>query len=122
MDNSGVSDGEAAKLRVSQRINNLFISTLPRASIVRGRETEKGRMLDVQKLEYEMRVLAEARVDKYAGPDEVLLTKQQTAKVCNRAITWIDAMIAAGRLPVVRIGQKDWVQRPTVVEMLVNGL
>jgi hypothetical protein len=79
-------------------------------------------MLDVEKLQYEMRVLAEARVDKYAGENEVLLTKSQTAKVCNRATTWVDAMIAAGRLPVVRIGPKDWVQRPTVVEMLVNGL
>jgi hypothetical protein len=79
-------------------------------------------MLDAPRLEYEMRVLAEARVDKYAGPDEVLLTKQQTAKVCNRAITWIDAMIAAGRLPVVRIGPKAWIQRPVVVEMLVSGL
>ena len=82
----------------------------------------KRHMLNVQKLEYEMRVLAEARVDKFAGPDEVLLSKRQAAKVCNRAITWIDAMIAAGRLPVVRIGPKDWIQRPTVVEMLVNGL
>ena len=52
-------------------------------------------MLDVQKLEHEMRVLAEARVDKYAGPDEVLLSKRQAAKVCNRATTWIDAMIAS---------------------------
>ena len=79
-------------------------------------------MLDVPRLEYEMRVLAEARVDKYAGENEVLLTKKQTAQVCNRAITWIDAMIAAGRLPVIRIGPRDWIQRPTVVEMLVNGL
>jgi hypothetical protein len=79
-------------------------------------------MLDVQKLEHEMRILAEARVDKYAGPDEVLLSKRQAAKVCNRAITWIDAMVAVGRLPVVRIGPKDWIQRPVVVEMLVNGL
>jgi predicted DNA-binding transcriptional regulator AlpA len=79
-------------------------------------------MLDAKKLEREMRILAEARVDRFVGEEEILLTKKATAKVCGKSTTWIDAMISAGRLPTIKIGPKEWIQRPTVVEMLVNGL
>jgi hypothetical protein len=78
--------------------------------------------MDVERIKQEMRVLAEARIDRLAGPDTILLPKNLTAKVCGRSYPWVEHMVAVGRLPVIRIGPKDWVQRPTVVEMLVNGL
>jgi hypothetical protein len=78
--------------------------------------------MDVERIKQEMRVLAESRIDRIAGQDVILLHKNLAAKVCGKSAPWIEHMVAAGRLPVIRIGQKDWVQRPTVVEMLVNGL
>ena len=78
--------------------------------------------MDVERIRQEMRALAEARIDRIAGQDTILLHKNLAAKVCGKSTPWIDHMVAAGRLPVIRIGQKDWVQRPTVVEMLVSGL
>ena len=78
--------------------------------------------MDAQKIAREMRILAEERISRIVGQEEILLTKVDAAKVCNRSTTWIDTMIGAGRLPTIRIGLRDWIQRPTVVEMLVNGL
>jgi hypothetical protein len=79
-------------------------------------------MLDAKKLEREMRLLAEARVTRFVGEEQILLTKVTAAKVCGKSTTWIDTMIGAGRLPTIRIGAREWIQRPTVVEMLVSGL
>jgi hypothetical protein len=79
-------------------------------------------MLDAKKLEREMRLLAEARIDRIAGPDAILLPKNLAAKVCGKSITWIDHMIAAGRLPTVKVGRSSWVQRPALVEALAVGV
>jgi hypothetical protein len=78
--------------------------------------------MDAQKIAREMRLLAEERVTRIVGQEEILLTKVTAAKICNKSTTWIDTRIGAGRLPTIRIGPRDWIQRPTVVEMLVNGL
>jgi predicted DNA-binding transcriptional regulator AlpA len=78
--------------------------------------------MDVKKLEREMRLLAEARVDTIAGENAILLTKKAASQICGKSTTWIDTMIAMGRLPTVRVGKVDWVQRPVLIEALVNGM
>jgi hypothetical protein len=79
-------------------------------------------MLDIEKLEREMRLLAEARVDTIAGENAILLTKKAAAQVCGRSKTWLDTMIAMGRLPTVKVGRSKWIQRPVLIEGLVSGM
>jgi hypothetical protein len=78
--------------------------------------------MDVKKLEREMRLLAEARIDKFAGENAVLLTKKAAAQVCGKSTTWIDRMIAMGRLPTIKVGKSEWIQRPVLIEGLVSGM
>jgi hypothetical protein len=78
--------------------------------------------MDVEKVQVEMRALAEERVDRIAGPDAVLLPKSLAAKVCGRSVPWLDEMIVSGRLPTVRVGRTRWVQRAAIVEALVVGM
>jgi hypothetical protein len=79
-------------------------------------------MMDVERLKQEMRLLAEARVTRFVGEEEILLTKSAAARICNKSVPWVDNMIAMGRLPTVKVGPKEWIQRPVVVEGLVNGM
>jgi hypothetical protein len=80
--------------------------------------------MDVAKIKLEMRLLAEARITKFVGEEEILLSKSATARVFNKSLPWVDQMIAAGRLPTIRAGpkEKEWIQRPAVGEGLVNGV
>jgi hypothetical protein len=78
--------------------------------------------MNAEKIALEMRLLAETRVTRFVGEEEILLTKVAAAKICGKSTTWIDTMIAMGRLPTIRIGPKEWVQRPVIVEALVTGL
>jgi hypothetical protein len=78
--------------------------------------------MDVERLEQEMRLLAEERVTRFAGAEEILLTKSAAARICNKSIPWIDNMIATGRLPTTKVGPKDWIQRPVLIEALVRGM
>jgi hypothetical protein len=79
-------------------------------------------MLDEARLKLEMRLLAEERADKFAGKETILLTRRDTARICGRSEQWVANMIALNRLPTIRIGPKEWVQRPVVIEALVNGV
>ena len=78
--------------------------------------------MDVERIQREMRARAEERIDRIAGPDAILLPKSLAAKVCGKSITWIDHMIAAGRLPTIKVGRQEWVQRAALVEALVVGV
>jgi hypothetical protein len=51
--------------------------------------------MDVERIQQEMRALAEARIDMIAGPDAILLPKNLAAKVCGKSVSWIDQMVAA---------------------------
>ena len=79
-------------------------------------------MMDMKRLEHEMRLLAEAKITDHVGAQQVWLTKSATARICNRSLPWLDAMIARGRLPTVRVGDREVVQRQVLVEALVNGV
>jgi hypothetical protein len=78
--------------------------------------------MDVEKIQREMRARAEERIDRIAGPDAILLPKSLAAKVCGKSHTWVDHMVAAGRLPTVAVGRSKWVQRAALVEALVVGV
>jgi hypothetical protein len=80
--------------------------------------------MDVARIKLEMRLLAEARITRFVGEEEILLTKSAAARIFNKSLPWVDLMIATGRLPTIRAGPKDkeWIQRPVLVEGLVNGL
>jgi hypothetical protein len=78
--------------------------------------------MDVDRIQQEMRARAEARIDLIAGPDAILLPKSLAAKVCGRSYTWVDNMVAAGRLPTVTVGRSKWVQRAALVEALAVGI
>lgn len=78
--------------------------------------------MDAEKVRLEMRLLAEAQVDKIAGKDAILLNKRDTAKICGKSTTWVDIMIAMDRLPTVKVGRSKWVQRPALIEALVVGV
>ncbi len=78
--------------------------------------------MDVEKVQREMRVLAESRITRFVGEEQILLTKSTAAKVCNKSVPWVDGMVARGRLPTVRVGERKLIQRPALVEALVNGL
>jgi hypothetical protein len=78
--------------------------------------------MDVERIQQEMRALAEARIDMIAGPDAILLPKTLAAKVCGRSVAWIDQMCAADRLPTIKVGRAQWVQRAALVEALAVGL
>jgi hypothetical protein len=78
--------------------------------------------MDVERIQREMRALAEDRIDRIAGPDAVLLPKNLAARVCGKSVTWLDRMIAADRLPTIRVGRSKWVQRAALVEALAVGV
>jgi hypothetical protein len=78
--------------------------------------------MDLDKIQREMRARAEERIDLIAGPDAVLLPKSLAAKVCGKSYPWVDQMIAAGRLPTVKVGRSKWVQRAALVEALAVGI
>ena len=78
--------------------------------------------MDVERIQHEMRALAEQRIDRIAGPDAVLMPKALAAKVVGRSSLWVDQMVAAGRLPTIQVGRKHWVQRAALVEALAVGL
>ena len=79
-------------------------------------------MLDEAKLKHEMRLLAEERINRFAGEETILLTRRATARICGKSEQWVANMIVLNRLPTIRIGTREWVQRPIVIEALVNGL
>ena len=79
-------------------------------------------MMDVKRLEHEMRLLAEAKITDLVGAEQIVLTKSAAARICNRSLPWVDAMIARGRLPTVRVGGREVIQRPALVEALVYGV
>jgi hypothetical protein len=79
-------------------------------------------LLDAKRLAHEMRLLAEERTDEIAGEGALLLTKQDAAKICGRSKAWLDLMIAIGRLPTVKVGRANWIQRPVLIEVLVRGM
>jgi hypothetical protein len=78
--------------------------------------------MDVDRIQQEMRARAEERIDLIAGPDAILLPKSVAAKVCGKSYTWVDHMVAAGRLPTVTVGRSKWVQRAALVEALAVGI
>jgi hypothetical protein len=78
--------------------------------------------MDVEKIKHEMTLLAEARITRFVGEEEILLSKSAAARIFNKSLPWVDQMIAAGRLPTIKVGPKKWIQRPTAIEALVNGL
>jgi hypothetical protein len=78
--------------------------------------------MDVERIQQEMRALAEARIDMIAGPDAILLPRNLAAKVCGKSVSWIDQMVAADRLPSIRVGRSNWIQRAALVEALAVGL
>ena len=78
--------------------------------------------MDVERIQQEMRTRAEERIDRIAGPDAVLMPKSLAAKVVGRSPVWVDQMVAAGRLPTIKVGSKQWVQRAALVEALAVGL
>jgi excisionase family DNA binding protein len=83
---------------------------------------ERGAQMDVDRIQQEMRALAEERIDRIAGPDAVLLPKSLAAQVCGKSYTWIERMVAAGRLPTVAVGRARWIQRAALVEALAVGV
>jgi hypothetical protein len=78
--------------------------------------------MDVEKIQREMRLRAEERIDRIAGPDAILLPKNLAAKVCGKSTAWIDQMVMAGRMPTIKVGKSKWVQRAALVEALAVGL
>jgi hypothetical protein len=78
--------------------------------------------LDQARIAREMRILAEARVDQVAGKNALVLSKKDTAKIFGRSIEWVRAMIVRGRLPAIRIGNVDMIQRPVAIEALIRGV
>jgi hypothetical protein len=78
--------------------------------------------MDVDRIQREMRARAEERIDLIAGPDAILLPKSLAAKVCGKSCPWVDQMVAAGRLPTVKVGRSNWVQRAALVEALAVGI
>ena len=79
-------------------------------------------MMDAKRLEMEMRRLAEDRITRLVGEEEILLTKAAVARICNKSQGWVTQVVALGRLPTVTIGTRKWIQRPVVVEALVKGV
>jgi excisionase family DNA binding protein len=61
-------------------------------------------------------------IDRIAGPDAILLPKGLAAQVCGKSYTWIERMVAAGRLPTVAVGRARWIQRAALVEALAVGV
>jgi hypothetical protein len=78
--------------------------------------------MDVERIQEEMRARAEERIDRIAGPDAILLPKTLAAKVCGKSYTWVEHMIAAGRLPTIKVGRSEWIQRAALVEALAVGV
>jgi hypothetical protein len=56
-------------------------------------------VMDRHKLEREMRLLAEERINVIAGENKLLLSQQETAKIFGKSITWVRKMIENGRIP-----------------------
>lgn len=78
--------------------------------------------LDQARIAREMTILAEERIDQIAGKGALILSKRHTAQIFGRSIEWVRAMIARGRLPAIRVGGVDMIQRPVAIEGLVRGL
>ena len=49
--------------------------------------------MDAEKVQREMRLLAEERITRFVGEEQILLTKTTAAKVCNKSVPWIDATV-----------------------------
>jgi hypothetical protein len=72
-------------------------------------------------VEYEMRILAEERVQSIAG-DAPTLTRTQTAKVWGKSPPWVKAMQVSGRVPTVPFGKRDHVVRAVAIIGLIKGV
>jgi hypothetical protein len=78
-------------------------------------------MLQVNRVEEEMRRLAEERVTRMVG-DAPMLTTTQLARVWGKTPSWVAKMQAEGRVPTVQFGARPRVQRAVAIIGLVKGV
>jgi hypothetical protein len=84
--------------------------------------SEGRRVMNRERLAREMQILAEARITEVAGARAALLNKTQVTEVFGLPRSLIDRLVTDGRIPTVRVGERDLIQRVVVVEGLVRGI
>jgi hypothetical protein len=77
--------------------------------------------VNLAEVEAEMKVLAEARVERIAG-DAPALTTKQTAEIWGRSSSWVKSMQKAGRVPTIPFGSMELVPRVVAIIGLVKGV
>jgi hypothetical protein len=77
--------------------------------------------MNLNRVEEEMRILAEERTRSIAG-DAPMLTRTQTARIWNQSPAWVRAMQVAGRVPTVPFGRLVKVPRAAVIIGLIKGI
>jgi hypothetical protein len=78
-------------------------------------------LLNIARIEEEMRLLAEERIQSVAG-DAPMLTLTQLGRVWGKSPTWVARMRTAGRVPTVPFGRWRGVQRAVAITGLVKGV
>jgi len=77
--------------------------------------------VNLNRIEEEMRILAEDRTKSVAG-DAPMLSIGQVARVWNKPPYWVRSMQTAGRVPTVPWGARPGVPRAVVIWGLVKGV
>jgi hypothetical protein len=77
--------------------------------------------IDKARLDREMKILATQRVTEVAG-EELFISPRDAAKIFKRSPAWVGAMIKRGRLPTIKIGGREYIIRPVLIEVLVYGM
>jgi hypothetical protein len=77
--------------------------------------------VNLTKVEAEMRILAEERIQNIAG-DAPMLTTLQLARVRSKSPSWITRMRLLGRVPSIPFGKWRQVPRAVAIMGLVRGV
>jgi hypothetical protein len=78
-------------------------------------------IVNLARLEEEMRQFAERRIQAVAG-DAPMLTMRQLAEIWGRSPSWITRMRMAGRIPNTQFGAWPQVPRAVAIMGLVRGV